>query len=116
MGPTPPATGFLGVSWLIRQDREAFAAGGFPKPFIAADEGITLWGLVAPDQRCRQLERVSGAERGCRRNHVNVSHQGFESFERLREHRGRQTPFSMTPVERRLAFDRAYPPKRRFPI
>src|SRR5574337_1173546 len=101
-----------GVPRLIRQDREAFTASGVCKPLIETDERIPLRGLVTPDQRGRQLERIGRAkrvpgekpasalaERGRRRNHVNVGHQGLESFERLSERRGRQTSLSTAPVE-----------------
>jgi len=51
----------LGVPGLIRQDREAFAAGGLCESLVEADECIALRGLVTPDQRRRQLERIGGA-------------------------------------------------------
>ncbi len=119
----------LGVSVRIRQDREAFTTSSISESFVEANERSTLWGLVAPYQRGCQLERVgctermrgeqpprSFTERMCGRNHINIYYQGLESFKRLREGRRRQTPFSMTPVERGLTFDRACPPQHGFRI
>ena len=107
----------------LRHQREPLTARGVAQALIQADEALTRRLLLAPNQRRRQLQRVSGSKRmpsdqaSGTASYVVGGRYGVSVFdyrpkprERGIEHDTRQRPLAMTTVGRGETLDRRTPP------